>query len=191
MEYRKAIEGYHPVNEQEIQDKKVILDYINQFGDNVLQRESGIAHLTSSGFIMNEALDKVLLVHHNIRRVWTWTGGHADGDGDLLHVSLKEAGEETGLLSIRPLTEELASIDILPVFGHIRKSRYVNAHLHLSAAYLLIANEQEQVRICPEENSGVQWFPIDYFTEENFDAFDVYLYQKLISFAYKFAGYSL
>lgn len=185
MEYLKAIYEYSPVNEQEVQDKKVILNYIEHFGNNVLLRDNEIAHISSSGFIMNKALDKVLLVHHNIRDVWSWTGGHADGDADLLYVSRKEATEETGISNIHPLTNQIASIDILPVFGHVRKSLYVNAHLHLSIAYILITDENNEVRVCAEENSGVEWFSIDKFTNDYFDKSDVYLYNKLISFAHK------
>ena len=186
MEYIKAKEEYKPVNEQEMQDKKVILNYMSFFGKNVLLRDNEIAHITSSGFIMNKTLDKVLLVHHNIRNVWSWTGGHADGDEDLLHVSIKEATEETGITNIFPLTEKIASIDILPVYGHVKKSKYVNAHLHLSIAYILITDENNEVRICQEENSGVEWFSIERFTNQYFDESDVYLYNKLISFAHKF-----
>lgn len=183
MHYTEAIKAYSPINAQEMQDKKVILDYIGHFGDQVLLRTNEIAHITSSGFIMNETLDKVLLVHHNIRNVWSWTGGHADGDTDMLYVSLKEAREETGIQDIYPLSEEMASIDILTVEGHIKNENYVNVHLHLSVAYLLIADEKSEVKICPGENSGVEWFSITQFTSEYFNKHDVYLYNKLISFA--------
>lgn len=183
MDYIKNIKDYVPVNEQEAQDKKVILNYIEYFDDNVLLRDNEVAHITSSGFVMNKTLDKVLLVHHNIRDVWAWTGGHADGDKDLLYVSIKEAKEETGLINIYPLSDKIASIDILPVFGHIKKGKYVNVHLHLSIAYILIADEHDKVQICAEENSGVEWFPIEKFTKEYFDEKDAYLYNKLIRFA--------
>lgn len=186
MEFINAIEAYLPVNRQEEQDKKVILNFIKEYGSQALLRDNEIAHITSSGFIMNPTFDKVLLVHHNIRNTWSWTGGHADGDEDLLRVALKEATEETGVEDILVLTNQIASLDILPVFGHIRKSIYVNAHLHLSAAYLLIADENSTVRICFDENSGVEWFPLDRFTEKFFDQRDVYLYSKLISFAQNF-----
>ena len=183
MDYREAITAYRTNNPQEEQDKKVILSFMARMGDQVLYRESDIAHITSSGFVMNRTLDKVLLVHHNIRNVWSWTGGHADGDSDLLQVAIKEAREETGVGRIEPLTERIASVDILNVFGHVRKSVYVNAHLHLSIAYILLADETEQVSICPGENSGVAWFPVEKFTREYFDDGDVYLYNKLIAFA--------
>lgn len=188
MNYTEVINSYRPMNEQEVQDKKVILDYIHHFGDNVLSRSNEIAHITSSGFIMNETLDKVLLIHHNIRNVWAWTGGHADDDKDMLYVSLKEAREETGIQDIYPLSKDIASIDILTVEGHIKNGAYVNVHLHLSVAYVLIADEKSKVSICPTENSGVEWFPVSHFTNEHFHEHDVYLYNKLISFAKRVKG---
>ena len=95
--FKKQIQSYVPMNEQEVQDQKVILNYIKLFEHNILTRENEFAHLTSSGFILNEARDKVLMIYHNIYQSWAWTGGHADGDCDLLHVAIKEAKEETGL----------------------------------------------------------------------------------------------
>ncbi len=129
---------------------------------------------------MNNELDKVLMVHHNIRNVWAWTGGHADGDSDLLKVTIKESKEETGMKLVTPLTENIASIDILPVHGHMRRGKYISAHLHFSVAYILTASEEETHIVKEDENSGVRWFNLDRFTEDNFDIHDVYLYNKLI-----------
>lgn len=186
MNYIHMIETYQPANEQEELEKKVTLDYIKLFHSNVLLRDNEIAHITSSGFIMNPTLDKVLLVHHNIRGVWSWTGGHADGDEDLLYVAVKEAREETGIINLRPLMKQIAAIDILPVYGHTKNSKYVNGHLHLSIAFILIAEETDEVHICAEENSAVEWFRIDQITKEKFSEYDVYLYNKLISRAHQY-----
>ncbi|SCZ11645.1 NUDIX hydrolase [Alkaliphilus peptidifermentans] len=180
MDFIKKINEFIPNNNQESQDKKVILDYIKQFSHNILSRNNEIAHITSSGFIMNYSLDRVLMVHHNIRNSWAWTGGHADGDANLLQVAIKEAREETGVNNVIPLSENILSIDILPVFGHMRKDKYVNAHLHLSVAYVLIASDKETLVINKDENSGVSWFTIDEFTDAHFDKYDAYLYGKLI-----------
>jgi 8-oxo-dGTP pyrophosphatase MutT (NUDIX family) len=129
---------------------------------------------------MNPSFDKVLLVHHNIRNAWAWTGGHADGDANLLQVAVREAKEETGVNEVVPLTKKIVSVDILPVFGHWKKGKYVNTHLHLSIAYILIASENETLTINKNENSGVSWFSVDKFTDAYFDEHDVYLYNKLI-----------
>lgn len=180
MDYIKQIEEYIPFNEQENQDKSVILEFIKKFPHNILLRDNQIAHITSSGFIMNKTLDKVLFVHHNIRNTWAWTGGHADGDDDFLHVAIKEAKEETGLINVEPYNNKIISIDILPVFGHTRKNKYVNTHLHLSVAYILVASENETLIVNKSETSGVCWFDAEIINCHNFDEHDVYLYNKLI-----------
>ena len=89
--------------------------------DNILTRENAFAHLTSSGFILNENKDKVLMIYHNLYNSWAWTGGHADGEDDLLEVAIKEAKEETGVVNIHPLSTQIMSLDILPVWGHMKK----------------------------------------------------------------------
>lgn len=180
MDFIRQIEEYVPANEQELQDKRMMLGYIESFPDNILLRDNQFAHITSSGFIMNKSLDKVLMVHHNIRGVWAWTGGHVDGDTDFLHVAIKEAKEETGIREVTPLTGKIASIDILPVYGHVRKNQYVSAHLHLSVAYILMADENEKLMVNKDENSAVSWFETEKFHKDNFDLYDVYLYGKLI-----------
>lgn len=181
MSYLEQIKGFIPENQQEYEDKRVILNYIEKFPHNILLRENEFGHITSSGFIMNEGLDKVLMVHHNIRKVWAWTGGHVDGDSDFLRVAIKEAKEETGIKQVRALSKNIATVDILPVFGHMKKNKYVSGHQHLSIAYILIASEAEKLMVKEDENSGVEWFPVGKFTKEFFDDSDVYLYNKLIS----------
>lgn len=131
-----------------------------QFANFLLTRENTVAHLTASGFIVNETCTKTLMIHHNIYDSWGWTGGHADGDANLRRVALKEASEETGISRLRPLSEEIAAIDLLPVRGHVKRGRYVSAHLHITATYILIADESQKPRSNPEENSGARWLPL-------------------------------
>ena len=100
MNFIDEILSYQPVNIQEETDKKVISDLINTYGQNLLNRENMAVHVSASGFIVNPTLTKTLVVYHNIYKAWTWTGGHADGDGNLLNVALREATEETGISKI-------------------------------------------------------------------------------------------
>lgn len=180
MPFIQQIENYEPTNEQEAQDKKIILDYIKAFPSTVLTRENQVAHLTSSGFIMNRELNKVLMIHHNIYNTWAWTGGHADGDRDLLAIAIKEAKEETGVKSVEPLTGTIDSIDILPVCGHIKKGKYISVHLHLNVAYLLIADEQAALEVNQEETSGVKWLPVNELENYCNEPDIVKVYNKLI-----------
>lgn len=179
MKFIDEIEHYLPKNEQEAQDKKVIQNCIQLFPHNILLRDNELAHITGSGFILNKSLTKVLMIHHNIRNAWAWTGGHADGDPNLLEVVTREATEETGV-NVIPISQSIASVDVLTVGGHFKHGKYVNSHLHLSFAYLFTANEEDHPTVKPDENSGVEWFLVDNITEDLFTPRDVYLYSKLL-----------
>ena len=179
MSYINEINHYQPKNEQEVQDKKVILHYIGLFPENVLLRDNEIAHITSSCFIINQQLSKTLMVHHNIRNTWAWAGGHADGDGNLLEIAIKEAFEETGVMT-KPLSNQIATIDILAVSAHTRRGLFVNSHLHLNATYILVADEKVTPTVKPDENTAVEWFSVEKINEEYFTSRDVYLYTKLL-----------
>src|SRR4051812_14873952 len=51
-------------------------------------------HLTGSAWIVSPDHRKTLLTHHVKLDKWLQLGGHADGDGDLAAVALREAREE-------------------------------------------------------------------------------------------------
>ena len=121
-------------------------------------RQNETAHFTASAWVVNPARDKVLMIYHNIYNSWSWTGGHADGETDLLAVALREVAEETGLQTLRPVSRELFSVEILTVDGHEKRGRYVPSHLHLNCTYLIEADDTEPLRVKPDENSGVRWF---------------------------------
>ncbi len=180
MTYKDAIEAFVPMTEQEHNDRKILLDFISQHPDTILTRENQVAHLTSSGIILNETLDKMLMVHHNIYNTWAWTGGHADGNDNLFNVATQEIEEETGLDTFYPLSEEIYSIDIVPVFGHIKRGVYVSSHLHLNVTYVFIADENRPLRVKPDENSGVMWVPLSKLDEYANEPYLVAIYRKIV-----------
>ncbi len=168
MNWIEAIEEYRACNEQEKKDKEAAIRCIETFSD-VLTRDNEIAHITSSAFVVNKRRNKVLMVHHNIFNAWSWTGGHADGEEDLLLVAVKEVREETGVKNIHVVSNDIFALDIIPVHGHTRKDKYVSSHLHISVAYLIEADEGEPLIVKPDENSGVRWIPfqeIDTYCDE-------------------------
>lgn len=157
---KEKIEKFVPYNEQEKSDKAIMLKYIDEV-DDVLTRGNGIAHFTASNWIVNKEKSKVLMIYHNIYKSWAWTGGHADGEEDLLKVALREANEETGITNLRVLSDGIFGLQILPVDEHIKRGKYVSAHLHLDCCFLIEADENELTRIKQDENSGVKWVDID------------------------------
>lgn len=181
MNYIEEIRKYNPLNEQELNDKKVILDYIDKFCDNILTRENEIAHMTSSGLILNKSLDKALMIYHNIYKTWAWTGGHADGDREMLKIAIKEAKEETGISKVLPLTDTIASIDIIPVYGHVKRGKYVSSHLHLNISYILIADENEKLILNEAETSDVGWIKISELDKYSDEPYLIEIYNKIIN----------
>lgn len=160
MKIFEDIKKYTPCCEQEEGDKAVIIDYISRNPDAFFRTDL-VAHMTASAWVVNSRRDRVLMIYHKLYDSWAWTGGHADGETDLLAVALKECREETGIENVRPVSEDIFSLEILTVDGHEKRGKYVPSHLHLNVTYLLEADENDALHICEDENSGVAWFSLD------------------------------
>ena len=106
------IEKYRPYNEQEEKDKILILDWIRN-NKNAFLRENTVAHMTASAWVVNKERNRVLMVYHNIYNSWSWLGGHADGETDLLSVAVREVKEEAGISNVHPVSEEIFSMESL------------------------------------------------------------------------------
>ena len=164
------ISNYEPFDERERVDKEVMLDFIKK-NEDVTTRNNKIAHFTTSAWIVNKKRDKVLMIHHNIYNSWAWVGGHADGDDNLERVIKKEIEEETGLVNLKQLKDDIFGINIVTVINHIKRNQVVNSHLHFDVEYLFECDDNVKTRIKEDENSGVTWIEInkinDYVTEEH------------------------
>lgn len=158
MTFEQQLMSYVPFNEQEAIDREVALRCLRQ--PDIYLRDNELVHITASAWIVNHDRTKVLMAYHNIMQSWAWLGGHADGETDLLQVALREAREESGVRNLHPVTESLYSVEMLTVDGHVKRGKYVNSHLHLNAAYLLEADETDELFVKVDENSGVRWIPI-------------------------------
>ena len=159
-ELSEAIGAFRPENEQEEADKKGILAFLAA-NENAFTRDNIIAHMTASAWVVNHDRTKVLMVYHKIYDSWSWTGGHADGEENLLAVALREVTEETGVSSVTPVSDDIFSLEILTVDGHEKHGSYVPSHLHMNVTYLLEADEEEPLTVCEDENKGVAWFGLD------------------------------
>ena len=174
----EQLRGFAPFNEQEASDRRLILQYAEQF-PNLFTRENEMAHLTASCWIVNPARTKVLMAYHNIYDSWAWLGGHADGMEDLLSVARKEANEESGVQAV-PVLDDIFSVEILGVAGHVKRGKYVSSHLHLNVTYLLQAEEDQTLREKPDENSAVRWFKLSDVLPNTREPEMRVVYQKLM-----------
>lgn len=181
MELLRAIKNYQPFNEQEALDKELILQQLTS-NDQVFLRQSKLAHITVSAWIINPDYQKVLMAYHNIYQSWAWLGGHADGETDLKHVILKEIAEESGLTAVEFVTPSLFSLEVLTVDGHQKHGHYVSSHLHLNVTYLLQASDDLPLRIKADENSQVAWLKLSELKQKVSEPwFYDHIYSKLMA----------
>lgn len=173
------VQNYIPYNEQEEKDKKLILQQLS--ADNILTRKNHLAHLTVSAWIVSPDYQKVLMAYHNIYQSYAWLGGHLDGNADIVSVIKKEIQEESGLSEFQLIENQLFSLEVLTVDGHVKNGEYVSSHLHLNLTFLCIANTDLPIHIRPSENSQIAWLEVDKINQSVSEVwFMKHIYQKLI-----------
>ena len=178
MSVKDIIMEYKPCDEQEEKDKEQMLMFIDNF-DDVLTRNNIVGHFTAAAFVINKEKTKMAAVYHIISDGWTFPGGHADGEEDLLSVALKEAEEETGL-KVKVLDNNIYSIQSAPVKGHIKRGKYVSAHLHLDILYIMEADDTIPLVYREDESNGVKWIPFEEADNETMCDFIRPIHKKLI-----------
>ena len=171
--------AYQPVNEQEAADLPLILELLRTNKD-IFYRSSRTYHMTASAWVTDASRTQILMAYHNLYDSWAWLGGHADGEEDLLKVAVREVREESGIRTVRPIREDIFSVEILTVDGHWKKGQYVSSHLHLNVTYLLEADSSETLTVKPDENKAVAWFPLEAAVEKSSEPwFQEHIYKKL------------
>ncbi len=92
---------------------------------DALHRSCLTGHLTGSALVISATADQTLLLHHTKLDRWLQPGGHADGDGNLAGVALKEATEETGIEGLRVVTPAVdIDIHVIPERGDVPEHRH-------------------------------------------------------------------
>lgn len=175
----RQIENYTPFNEQEMRDKAQILAFLRS-GAELITRKNPVAHLTASAWVVTPDRKQTVMVYHNLYKSWSWMGGHADGDWNLLRVAKKEVMEECGLDDLTVVSPDIFSLEVLCVDGHEKKGEYLSSHLHLNVTYLFEANPAKPLRIKADENSAVGWVAVEDIPQKTDEAwFRDRIYSKL------------
>lgn len=136
------------------------IHFVEQHPD-CFERSLLTGHITGSALIVgpkvgNSGYQQTLLIHHRKLNRWLQPGGHADGDPDVAAVALREAQEETGLTSLKPVTDLIFDVDI----HEIPARHEVPAHLHYDIRFLLEADPTESFGDS-EEITKIQWFSLE------------------------------
>lgn len=151
------LQTYSPYDDIENGECRSFSQFLEAFGLQAYSRNNLIGHMSASGWIVNKDRTKALMIHHNIFKTWSWVGGHADDDTDLLHVAIKEAEEETSLAQVTPLSPYPIDFNIMVVHNHNKHGQFIPRHLHYNVVYAFEADETLPLKIKADENSGVRW----------------------------------
>jgi 8-oxo-dGTP pyrophosphatase MutT (NUDIX family) len=146
-----AVAGAAPGDPSHEANRRQILDFAAAHPD-ALHRSCEEGHLTGSAAVVDPASRQVLLLLHTKVRRWLQPGGHADGDGNLARVALREAEEETGIAGLRVL---VPAIDLdVHVFHHAAGTE--PDHLHLDVRHLVVAPPGAEPD-GNEESTALRW----------------------------------
>ncbi|MBT6207658.1 MAG: NUDIX hydrolase [Francisellaceae bacterium] len=133
--------------------KQQMLDLLS-ISDNCFERSCRVGHFTASSWLLNSAGTKALLMHHAKLDRWLQLGGHCDGDADVLKVAIKEAQEESGIISIKPVSEEIFDLDV-----HLIPTIKQEApHYHFDIRFLLQQVNSEEPLVLNRESKSLEWF---------------------------------
>lgn len=142
--------------------RRQILDFIDA-NDDALQRSNTTAHLTGSAVVVDDAGERVVLLHHRKLQRWLQPGGHADGDANLAGVALREASEETSIAGLR-VDPVAVDLDI-----HEVDHGEDGPHLHLDVRFLVIAPPAADV-VGNHESTAIAWVPFPDLDRYDLDA---------------------
>jgi 8-oxo-dGTP pyrophosphatase MutT (NUDIX family) len=157
----QLLENHQPSTAEETQFKQQIIEFVKQNSD-CFERTLLIGHVTGSAWIVDKSRQFTLLTHHRKLNKWFQTGGHCDGDSNVLNVALKEAKEETGLIEIQVISSDIFDIDI----HEIPERKGVPSHLHYDVRFLLEADMTERL-IISSESSDLAWIARSKVSELN------------------------
>jgi 8-oxo-dGTP pyrophosphatase MutT (NUDIX family) len=115
-----------------VRHRTTILEFLDAHPD-ALVRTCTDGHLTGSGLVVAASTRRILMLLHTKLRLWLQPGGHADGEGDLAAVALRECTEETGIEGLELVTPAV-DLDVHRVAPPTEPP-----HLHLDVRYLVLA----------------------------------------------------
>jgi 8-oxo-dGTP pyrophosphatase MutT (NUDIX family) len=145
------LEAYQPFDADDDQARGRILSFVLANAD-CFERSLLAGHVTGSAWIVDASRSRCLLTHHRKLERWLQLGGHADGQTDILEVAMREAREESGLLSLRPVTASIFDCDV-----HAIPARKAEPeHWHYDVRVLLEADDAELL-VVSEESKELAW----------------------------------
>lgn len=150
-----SVEAFVPAEPSQAEARRQVLDFASAHPD-ALHRSCLEGHLTGSTWVVDHAGERGLILLHTKVGKWLQPGGHADGDGRLAAVALREASEETGIEGLE-VWDRPIDID---VHLFVNRKGTEPDHLHLDVRFLVRA-PQGAVERGNHESEALRWIVED------------------------------
>ncbi|MEP7352333.1 MAG: NUDIX hydrolase [Acidobacteriota bacterium] len=164
-DFQLHLNAYIPHDE----DERSMLARMRHFvegNEDCFLRSLAIGHITTSCWIVDPARERTLLTWHKRLDRWLQMGGHIeDGDESLLGSALREAREESGLTTVRIVSEAIFDLDVHTIPA--RKSE--PEHDHYDVRFLFEADPESPL-IVSAESRDVAWVKLADVVSKNADA---------------------
>jgi 8-oxo-dGTP pyrophosphatase MutT (NUDIX family) len=148
------VRAYAPVDPYEAMMCDRVFAFVSAHPD-AFQRTLQTGHVTASAWIVDPSRTRVLLTHHRKLRKWLQLGGHLDGEVDVRRAAMREAREESGLHSLRFISDAIYDLDIHPIPARAGEP----AHDHYDVRFALEADPAEPFVVSSESND-LAWVPL-------------------------------
>ncbi len=129
-------------------------------------RKNFDGHITASAFILDSALENMLLIHHKFLDKWLQPGGHVDAtDESIMAAAYREMEEETGITAEEVQLHQLDSykgpfdIDSHAIPANDKKSEA--GHVHHDFRYLFSYTGEKNIVIDKNESLAFRWFSLE------------------------------
>lgn len=153
------LETYRPFDDLEALHIQQLRQFLSM-GDNHYDRSNLLGHIVADAWIVNPSRDKVVLVEHELNKLWMTPGGHCDGNPDVFTAAVREAEEETGLINLTPLLHSgVFDINVGTVPTRERNGSIEPSHLHFDICFAFEAPEGASLTIS-DESTGLKWVSV-------------------------------
>ena len=145
------LDEYRPFDDGDDAARDRIAAFVRAHAD-CFERSLLVGHVTGSAWILDRERSRCLLTHHRKLERWLQLGGHADGQSDVLEVALREAREESGLVSVRAVSASIFDCDV----HWIPERKTEPGHHHYDVRFLFEADADEPL-VVSEESKELAW----------------------------------
>jgi 8-oxo-dGTP pyrophosphatase MutT (NUDIX family) len=155
----EELAAHEPGDEKEARDVAFIRAFLREHPRDAHLRAQPLGHLTGSGFVLDPARARLLLLHHTRLGRWLQPGGHGEGELHPRAIALREIEEETGLgpSDLTPFpSEAILDVDVHPIPARPGEP----AHPHLDIRYGFVARHGAEARIS-DESRALRWVLLD------------------------------